>query len=647
MISRRLLMQLLVASGLAQATLACDLFHDAAQAQTPAQAQNWPNRHVRLIVPFPAGGGADAIARIVAARLSEIWGQQVLIENRGGASGNLAAEATARAAPDGYTLFLAGDFHSVNLFMYPKLSYDPVADFAPVSLVVLYPSAMVVPNTSPARTVGEFIAHAKASKEKLSFASPGHGTSPHLAGELFKRTAGIELTVIPYRGAAPAIQDLLPGRVDVLFNNIAPMLSLMQQGQLRVLAVTTGKRTPAAPDVPTLAEAGVPGFDARRHRGRAGRACDQAAAGRPRPFRGWLHAGRTRKISQSGNGQVGTSDQGSRHQHPGMSIDRRKLLRTGTAAGLLSALPAPVRAQTQTQAPWPTRFVRLIVPFAAGGANEAFARNLAARLSEIWGQQVVIENKPGAGGNIGADAAARAEPDGHTMLIASFPHAVARFLYPSLSYDLVDSFAPVTLIGLTPNIMVVPNSSPARSVAEFIAHAKASKLTFASSGLGTSIHLSGELFKRVAGIDMTHVPYRGGAPAVADLIPGRVDLMFNVMSSVLPQVRAGQMRGLAVTTAKRVSAAPEFPTFAEAGLPGFEVTGWFGFLVPAKTPPEIAAKIHADTARALADPTLRGRLEELGIVVVGSTPAELAAFLKAEMEKWGPVIKEAGIRGAD
>jgi tripartite-type tricarboxylate transporter receptor subunit TctC len=332
-----------------------------------------------------------------------------------------------------------------------------------------------------------------------------------------------------------------------------------------------------------------------------------------------------------------------------MTVDRRRLLRAGTAAGLLSAVGGRARAQTQaqTQGPWPTRFVRLIVPFAAGGANEAFARNLAARLSEIWGQQVVIENKPGAGGNIGADAAARAEPDGYTMLIASFPHAVARFLYPSLSYDLVAGFAPVTLIGLTPNLMVVPNSSPARSVAEFIAHAKASKLAFASSGVGTSIHLSGELLKRVAGIDMTHVPYRGGAPAVADLIPGRVDLMFNVMSSVLPQVRAGQMRGLAVTTPQRVAAAAEFPTFAEAGLPGFEVTGWFGFFVPAKTPPEIVAKIHADTARALADTALRGRLEELGIVVVGSTPAELAAFLKTEMEKWGPVIKEAGIRGSE
>jgi tripartite-type tricarboxylate transporter receptor subunit TctC len=216
---------------------------------------------VRLIVPFPPGGGADAIARIVSARLSETWGQQVVIENRGGASGNIAAEAAARSAPDGYTIFLAGDFQAVNLYLYQKLGYDPVADFAPVTLVVQYPSAMVVPNSSPSHSVTEFIAYAKANRGTVRFASPGHGTSPHLAGELFKRAAGIEMTTVPYRGAAPAIQDVIPGRVDVFFNNIAPLLSLMQQGQLRALAVTTAKRTPAAPDLPTLAETGLTGFD--------------------------------------------------------------------------------------------------------------------------------------------------------------------------------------------------------------------------------------------------------------------------------------------------------------------------------------------------------------------------------------------------
>jgi tripartite-type tricarboxylate transporter receptor subunit TctC len=306
---------------------------------------------------------------------------------------------------------------------------------------------------------------------------------------------------------------------------------------------------------------------------------------------------------------------------------------------------APILATCAFAQSWPNRYVRLIVPFTPGGANEAYARNLAAKLSEIWGQQVVIENRPGAGGNIGAEIAARSDPDGYTMLIASFPHAVNRFLYPSLGYDLLADFAPVSLIGETPNLMVVPNSLPVHSVAEFIAYAKANrgKVTYASSGHGTSIHLSGELFKRTTGIEMMHVPYRGGAPALSDLIAGRIDVMFNIISSVLPQVRAGQMRGLAVTTARRVVAAPEFPTFAEAGLPGFEASAWFGFVVPSKTPPHIVAKINADTIAALADPVLKGRLEQLGVVVAGSTPEEMAAFLKSEVDKWGPLIRDAGI----
>ncbi len=322
---------------------------------------------------------------------------------------------------------------------------------------------------------------------------------------------------------------------------------------------------------------------------------------------------------------------------------RRKVIQLVAASAAGAGLGRPALAQSK--AAWPPRTVRLLVPFAAGGANEAFARSMAVKLAEIWSTQVIVENRPGAGGNIGAEQAARAEPDGSTILIASFPHAVARFLYPSVGYDIVSDFAPVTLLGITPNLMVVPNSSPAKTVSEFIAHAKANpgKMTFASSGSGTSIHLSGELFKRLAGIDMTHVPYRGGAPALNDLIPGRVDLMFNVLSSVLPQVRAGAMRGVAVTTAQRVPAASEFPTFAEAGLPGFEVTGWFGFMLPAKTPPEIVETVHKGAVAAIGDPEVKARLENLGIVVVGSTPGELGGFLKKELAKWGPVIREAKI----
>jgi tripartite-type tricarboxylate transporter receptor subunit TctC len=257
---------------------------------------------------------------------------------------------------------------------------------------------------------------------------------------------------------------------------------------------------------------------------------------------------------------------------------------------------------------------------------------------------MVIENKGGAGSNIGADAVARSEPDGYTVLIGSLPLAVNRYLYSSLNYDALTDFAPVTLICLYPNLMVVPNSSPAKSVPEFIAHAKASgKITFASSGTGTSTHLSGELFKRMTGIEMTHVPYRGVALALNDVIPGRVDVMFNTMAGVLQQARSGQLRGLAVTTPKRFPTAPEFPTVADF-VPGFDVSSWYAFLVPVKTPAEIVKKLHADTIAILREPAIKSKLEQVGVMAIGSTPAELAAQLKSETEMWGPVIKAAGIK---
>src|SRR6476620_6016975 len=224
----------------------------AAGFARPALAQNWPTRNVRLVVPFPAGGGADAIARIVGQRLSEVWGQQVVVENRGGASGNLAAENVAHSPPDGYTMFIAGDFQAVNVFMFPKLSYDPVADFAPVSMVVQYTNAFAVPMNSPAKTVQEFIALAKS--QKLTFASPGLGVSVHMATELFMREAGIRMTVVPYRGANPAIQDLLGGRVDCFANNLSPLIPLHQSKQVRILGLTTSWRSPQVPDIPTFIE---------------------------------------------------------------------------------------------------------------------------------------------------------------------------------------------------------------------------------------------------------------------------------------------------------------------------------------------------------------------------------------------------------
>jgi tripartite-type tricarboxylate transporter receptor subunit TctC len=322
-------------------------------------------------------------------------------------------------------------------------------------------------------------------------------------------------------------------------------------------------------------------------------------------------------------------------------LTRRSLAGLCAAAACAPALIGRARAQS-----WPGRHVRLIVPFPAGGGTDVVARILANRLSEVWGQQMVIENKGGAGSNIGAEAVARAEPDGYTLLIGSLPVAVNRFLYPSLNYDSVTDFAPVSQICTYPNLMVVPNSSPAKSVMEFVAHAKANrgKITFASSGTGTSTHLSGELFKRMTGIEMTHVPYRGVAPALNDVIPGRVDVMFNTMAGVLQQARAGQLRGLAVTSAKRFPTAMEFPSVAEAGVPGFDVQAWYALFAPAKTPPEIVNKLNADTVAILREPAIIAALEKTGVVVTSSTPAELARMLKAEIDLWGPVIKAAGIK---
>jgi tripartite-type tricarboxylate transporter receptor subunit TctC len=294
---------------------------------------------------------------------------------------------------------------------------------------------------------------------------------------------------------------------------------------------------------------------------------------------------------------------------------------------------------------WPTRFVRLIVPFPPGGGTDAIARVVAGKLSDMWGQQIVVENRGGAATNIGTEAVVRADPDGYTMLLQSMPLAVNRFLFPSLSYDAMSDLAPVSLLCEYANIMAVPLTSPAHSVAEFIAYAKANKgkITFASSGHGTSVHLSGELFKRMAGIEMLHVPYRGAGPAFSDLVPGRVDVMFNNIGAVLPLIQGGKLRGLAVTTARRMPAVPHLPPIAETGVPGFDVSSWYGLFAPAKTPPEIIRKMHADTVAALNDPATKERLEQLGVLVVGSTPEQLAAFLKAEMDKWAPVIKEAGI----
>jgi tripartite-type tricarboxylate transporter receptor subunit TctC len=326
-----------------------------------------------------------------------------------------------------------------------------------------------------------------------------------------------------------------------------------------------------------------------------------------------------------------------------MRIPRRRFLQLGASAAALPALPRLARAQA-----WPTRVVRLVVGFPAGGGNDAAARIVANRLSEVWGQQVIVENKGGAGGKIAFETVAHAAPDGYSMLLG-FPGLVFNsFMFSSLNYDPIADFAPVALLGLYANLLVVPNSSPLKTFQDFLAYAKANpgKVTFASPGVGTSPHLSGELLKYKAGIDITHVPYRGTSTgATSDLITGRVTSMFNTTGSLLQATRAGQMRGLAVTSGERTALAPEFPTIAESGVPGYDVQSWYSLFVPAKTPPDIVGKMNADTVAILREPGILQKFELLGITVTPSTPDELGARLRREFDLWGPLIKAANIKG--
>ena len=320
-------------------------------------------------------------------------------------------------------------------------------------------------------------------------------------------------------------------------------------------------------------------------------------------------------------------------------ITRRRLLATSAAAALAPAVTG--RAQAQN---WPNRFVRLIVPIAPGGPTDVAARVMAEPLSRLWGQQVVVENKPGGGTNIGSEMVARSNPDGYTILYATASLAVAPSLYRTLGYDPVADLAPVANIFTFPFYMFVPNSSPAKSLRAFIAYAKANpgKLTMASPGTGSAPHLAAELFKKMAGLDLVHVPYRGAGPVLNDLIPGRVD-MYIASGSLLENVRAGQIRGLATTGLKPDPAAPDLPPIAEA-VPGYEVMAWQGMFVPAKTPPAIIKTINAGALAALNDPNVKAKAELIGYVPVGSTPEELGKMLKRDIAKWGAVIKDAGLK---
>jgi tripartite-type tricarboxylate transporter receptor subunit TctC len=311
------------------------------------------------------------------------------------------------------------------------------------------------------------------------------------------------------------------------------------------------------------------------------------------------------------------------------------------------ALTAAGNASAQASAQnFPNKPIHIIVTFSSGGAPDIIARLIGERMGAEWGQSVIVDNKPGAGGNIGADFVAKSAPDGYNIVVGTVgTHSINGALYPKMPYDMIKDFSPITLLATTPNMLVVHNDVPAKNLKEFIALGKKEgKMSFASSGSGTSIHVSGELFKTATGIDMTHIPYKGRASAIPDLLGGRVTMMFDNMPSSLPLVREGKLRALGVTSLKRSPAAPEIPTLAEAGLPGFEAVSWFAMFAPANTPKTIVTKLQLEIAKILKSPEISKRLLDIGLEPIGSTPEELAAYQVSEIAKWAKVVKDSGAK---
>lgn len=320
------------------------------------------------------------------------------------------------------------------------------------------------------------------------------------------------------------------------------------------------------------------------------------------------------------------------------------MLKTVMKTLALAAAALAMAGSAMAQASYPDKPIRIVVTFTTGGAPDILARLIGERLQAAWGQSVIVDNKPGAGGNTGADAVAKAPPDGYTVVVGTVgTHSINGALYKKMPYDMVRDFTPITLLATTPNMLVVHNGVPAKSVPELIALGKKEgKMTFASSGSGTSIHVSGELFKTMTGIDMTHIPYKGRASAIPDLLGGRVTMMFDNMPSSLPLVKDGKLRALGVTSAKRSAAAPDIPTIAEQGLPGFEAVSWFALFGPAGMPQPVVEKLNAEVSRILKSPEISKKLMEIGLEPAPGTPAELAAYQKGEITKWAKVVKDSG-----
>ena len=559
---------------------ACTLLLAAQFAGFGAQAQDtagYPARPVKIIVPFAPAGPTDTMARLIAQKLSDSLGKQFYIENHPGAGGNLGMAMVANAAPDGYTLLLVSSSVVVNPSLYEKVPYDVYKSLAPVTLAGSSPNILVVHPSVPAKNVKELIAYVQANPGKVSFASPGFGTTASLAAESFKYALKLDIQPVPFNGAGPALNAVVAGQVQIGFMALPPVTPHLKAGTLRALAMTTEKRVAAAPDVPTMAEAGVPG--------------DQisdvmqavfAPGGTPKPIIDLLqkeiakavaapdvkaklefprlrcdrrHAGAFRSAYQDGSAEVGKGDRGGQDRKSEIKRLRGEELMK-VAARLVAIAAAVLAAGAVQAASYPDHPVKIVVPFAPAGPTDVMARLIAQKLSESLKQQFYVENHPGAGGNIGMVQVAKSAPDGYTILVASSSFVVNPSLYAKNPYDPFKDFAPVTLAAASPNILVVNADFPAKTVKELVDLVKKNpgKYNYAMPGTGTTPHLAGELFKLTFKLDLATVPFNGAGPAIQSAVAGHTPIAFTALPPTAPQVQAGKLRGLAVTSTKRSSA---------------------------------------------------------------------------------------------
>ena len=521
------------------------------------------------------------------------------MDNRPGAGGNIGADIVAKSPPDGYTIVMGAlSTHAVNPSLYGKMPYDAVKDFAPISLVAITPNVLVVNASLPVNSAKEFIAYAKANSGKLAFGSGSNGSAGHLAGELFKVDTGTDIVHVPYKGGAPATQALLAGDTQFMFDNLANAMPQVKAGKLKALAVTTAERSKLAPELPTMAEAGLPGFDISTWFGLlapAGTPKDVIAKWNAEVDEDPEFARHARAADRAGRG-AGADDAGAiRGLHPerdsevradrqGFGRESRLTSRTGSPqeeSSMKTSMRHAIARAARHRAARVARDRRRTsarVSDQADPARRAVSRRAAPPTSSP-ARSRSTSPKPGGRVSSSTTGRARAATSARSWSPRRRPTATrsrwarsartrsTRACTRRCPTTTSRTSSPVILVAGVPNVLVVNPSVPVNSVQELIAYAKANpgKLNFASSGSGTSIHLSGELFKVMAGVQMTHVPYKGSAPALQDLIGGQVQLMFDNLPPSLPQIKAGKLRALAVTSATRAPALPDVPTIAEVG----------------------------------------------------------------------------------